>query len=91
MTDIDREAKERAIIKVKEAFEDANVGDLFMNEDGDCFDNIDEATSEAEPGEVVVLTRFVQVPPIYVAVNEDELTPCLTEEKAMEAIDDAED
>lgn len=91
MTDIAREQKEAAISKVKEAFEDAAVGDLFMNEDGDSFDNIDAATAEADSGEIVPLARFVRTSVIYVAVNEDELVPCLTEEEALEAVDDEEE
>ena len=78
----EREVREKLTVELKEALEDASKGDLFMDEDGDVYDNIVDATNNADVGEVVQLTRYLQLPAVFVHVTDDTAKAYLTEAEA---------
>jgi hypothetical protein len=86
--DKEREEREQLITELKEALVDASKGDLFMDGAGEVFDNITDAVSDTSVNEVVHLTRYLQLPTVFVHVTDDKETAYLTEAEAEAAAED---
>lgn len=86
--DKEREVREQLITQLKSALENAGEGDLFMDEDGDVYDNVFDATNSADVGEIVTLTRYIQLPSCFVHVTDRTAKAYLTEEGAEAAAEE---